>query len=128
VGLLQLQKRSNLLQICYGKTKILGVGGEYLKLGSEDLFPMRRGQILLPRDGRSAAYFGGRFLWGCIAKRAAGDLGGIEETRADVFPDRFDQHAVGHASDEVADVVCAGERGKALRKAWWAALLALYVS
>ena len=43
-----------------------------------------------------------------------GDLGGVEESGSDGAGDGFDQHAVGYAGDEVADVLVTGERGHGL--------------
>ena len=50
-------------------------------------------------------------LCGRVLEGSASDLGCVEEPCAVRIADRADEHSVGDAGDEVADVIGAGERG-----------------
>ena len=75
--------------------------------------------------GEGSCFFGfaGGYLIGFIADtcllrvRIQGGichLGGVEETGSVGAPDGVDEHGVGDAGDEIADVFVAGERGHGL--------------
>ena len=62
------------------------------------------------RTPRGGAFGAGFRRSGLGADGAVGDLGGVEEPCAHRAFDGLDEHAVGDAGDEVADVFGAGER------------------
>ena len=61
--------------------------------------------------GRGVSKSGWFWGLGLAADRAERDLGGIEELGALLAHDYVEEHGMGGASDEIADIFIAGERG-----------------